>query len=63
MLESKLDFAHLEEVYDLLADGIDAAGPENVTQFLTKVALGMASQTDDIANVRAVIEASSRDLG
>lgn len=62
MLESELAFAHLEEVYDLLADGIDQAGEDKAAVFLSKVALGLASQIQDVERIRAVIAASLKDL-
>jgi hypothetical protein len=62
VIESKLPFAELEEAYDLIARGIDQAGEAKAPLFLAKLALALASQLSDGAALRAMIEASLKDL-
>ena len=63
MLTSTLPFANLEDAYDLIAAGIDGAGKDKANLFLAKLALALASQVSDPAQIRAAISASLKDLG
>lgn len=58
----KLPFEDLEQVYDLLAAGIDAAGPEKEALFLAKLCLTLAHGTGDLATVERAIEIAKADL-
>lgn len=52
--------ADLEDVYEALAAGIDAAGPEREAFYLAKVALLLAERIGDPAEVlKALREAAS----
>ena len=63
MLEKKLTTAGLENVYDLIAQGIDQAGEANARLFLAKLSLALANLSGDPAAVRQAVEAALRDLG
>jgi len=62
MSNPTLSVASLEVIYDCLADAINAAGEEKDALFLTKLALLMANQLGDEAQVRALIEQALQDL-
>jgi hypothetical protein len=47
-----MPFAELEEVYELLADGIDRAGPRHETLFLARLAMLLAHRLGDLDSVR-----------
>ncbi|MBT8446568.1 MAG: hypothetical protein KJO38_05450 [Gammaproteobacteria bacterium] len=55
-----LPFAELEQLYDALADAIDAAGPEREMLLLTRLALIMAHLDGDAQRFRAAL-AMARD--
>lgn len=57
-----LNIAGLEQVYDALANAIDAAGPEKTALFLVKLALLQANAIGDLQQVQAHIEAALKDL-
>jgi hypothetical protein len=57
-----LNIAGLEQVYDALANAIDAAGPEKTELFLVKLALLQANAEGDPQRVQAHIEAALKDL-
>jgi hypothetical protein len=57
-----LNIAGLEQVYDALANAIDAAGPEKTELFLVKLALLQANVIGDPQRVQAHIEAALKDL-
>jgi hypothetical protein len=58
----ELSFEELERIYGLLAEGIDAAGPEREALFLSKLALILARRIGDPDAVAAAIEAARQDL-
>lgn len=62
MISGKLTTAELEETYDLIAAGVDAAGPEKASLFLAKLALALAAISGDMALVRDAVDAAQRDL-
>ncbi|MEY4737506.1 MAG: hypothetical protein RL302_1825 [Pseudomonadota bacterium] len=57
-----LNIAGLEQVYDALANAIDAAGPEKTELFLVKLALLQANVIGDPQRVQTHIEAALKDL-
>jgi hypothetical protein len=57
-----LNIAGLEQVYDALANAIDAAGPEKTALFLVKLALLQANADGNPERVQAHIEAALKDL-
>jgi hypothetical protein len=63
MIEKKLTTAELEEVYDLIAGGIDRAGEVNAKLFLAKLSLALANRIGNTADVTQAVEAALRDLG
>ena len=63
MLDKKLTTAALEDVYDLIAQGVDQAGEANAKLFLAKLSLSLANLLDDPAAIRQAVEAALRDLG
>ena len=62
MIERKMTTAALEEVYDLIADGIDQAGEVKAKLFLAKLCIALANLVGDTQEVRRAVEAASRDL-
>lgn len=48
----EMPFSDLEEVYELLADGIDRAGPQREAVFLAKLAMLLAHRLGDPVSVR-----------
>ena len=62
MIEKKLTTAALEEIYDLIADGIDHAGEARAQLFLAKLCLALANLVADTAEVKQAVEAALRDL-
>lgn len=52
----------MEAVWEALAGGLDRAGPEAETLFLSKLALLLADALGDRAGVEHLIEAALRDL-
>ena len=57
-----LPFHDLEDVYDLLAEAIDRAGPDHETLYLTKLALVLGHFLGDKARISEAIEIAGRDL-
>jgi len=57
-----LSITELEEVYDELAQAIDAAGPEKAQLFLVKLALLDAQALGDVEAFRRNLSAALRDL-
>lgn len=51
----------MEDVFEALAAGIDAAGPEREAFFLSKVALLLAHELADPARALALIAAAQAD--
>ncbi|MGO8830379.1 MAG: DUF2783 domain-containing protein [Steroidobacteraceae bacterium] len=62
MIEQRLTIAALEQVYDVIADGIDRAGDAKAKLFLAKLCLALANLVGDAAQVRQAAEAALRDL-
>jgi hypothetical protein len=62
MIEKKLGNPQLEDVFDLVAEAIDAAGEEKRALFLAKLALALANMLGDPAALRQAVTAASRDL-
>ncbi|MGO9426837.1 MAG: DUF2783 domain-containing protein [Steroidobacteraceae bacterium] len=62
MIEQRLTIAALEQVYDVIADGIDQAGDAKAKLFLAKLCLALANLVGDAAQVRQAAEAALRDL-
>ncbi len=59
---SPLTIPQLENVYDLLADAIDQAGPQCSELFLTKLCLLLANQLGDDAVVLEHVRSALADL-
>lgn len=57
-----LTVPQLESVYDTLAEGIDQAGSEQATLFLTKLCLLQANQAGDEAAFSALVKLALADL-
>ncbi len=62
MIEKKMSVNDLERVYDLIAEGIDRAGPGKTDLFLAKLALALANLVDDRDAVADAVLAAGRDL-
>jgi hypothetical protein len=62
MIDKKLTTAAIEEIYDLVAAGIDRAGEAKAKLFLAKLCLALANQVGDIKEVTQAIDAALRDL-
>lgn len=52
----------MEAVWEALAGGLDRAGPEAETLFLSKLALLLADALGDRHRVEQLVEAALRDL-
>lgn len=59
-MKQTLEFAELEQVYDLLAEAIDEAGPEQEAVFLAKLALLLARQVPDVDCIREAVATALR---
>jgi hypothetical protein len=62
MIEKKLSNAGIEEVYDLIAAGIDQAGEAKAKLFLAKLCLALANLVGDTLAVKQSVDAALRDL-
>lgn len=62
MIESRLDEAALERVYDAIAEAIDRVGDGQEATFLAKLALVLAARVGDEAAISGAITAAARDL-
>lgn len=62
MLPKRLDTAGLEEVYDRLAEALDAVPADKRVLFLAKLSLALANLLGDAAGFAAALEAARRDL-
>lgn len=51
-----LSQSELEEAYDLIAEAIDRAGPQNESLFLVKLCLALANDARDVAAVRRAVD-------
>jgi len=61
-MTSSLSTADLEQLYDRLAEAMDAAGPEKTPLMLVKLALLAAERIGDAALFTSLIEDAGRDL-
>lgn len=61
-MTSGLSQAELEEAYDLIAEAIDGAGPQNESLFLAKLCLALAHQAKDAAAVRRAIDIAKNEM-
>jgi hypothetical protein len=61
-MTTTLSTADLEQLYDRLAEAIDAAGPDKAPLLLTKLALLAAERIGDAALFKALIADAGRDL-
>ncbi|MFT7593404.1 MAG: hypothetical protein ACI8R4_000717 [Paracoccaceae bacterium] len=52
----------IETVYEAIALGIDAAGPQKAELFLAKLALLLARDTGDVEKTRTRIAEASKNL-
>lgn len=62
MMQTTLDIAGLETVYDQLATAIDAVGSEKSELLLVKLALLAANQLGDAGQFAEMLAAAQRDL-
>lgn len=62
MMQTTLDIAGLETVYDQLANAIDAVGSEKSELLLVKLALLAANQLGDAGQFTDMLAAAQRDL-
>ena len=62
MIDKRLTTAELERAYELIAAGIDAAGPVKAQLFLAKLAFTLANLLGDAQAVAGAIEVAARDL-
>lgn len=62
-MKQTLEFAELEQVYDLLAEAIDAAGPERESLFLARLALLLSHEIPDLERVRKLIAVAAGSRG
>lgn len=61
-LPSSLSVADLEQVYDVLANAIDQAGPEKSELFLVKLALLQAGAAGSAQAFQGQVSAALQDL-
>ena len=57
-----LETTALEQVYDALADGIDAAGPRDEALFLARLVLLLANQLSDVQAFTRAVQAALAGL-
>lgn len=62
MIDKKLSNAAIEEVYDLIAAGIDQAGEAKAKLYLAKLCLALANQVGDTLEIKQSVDAALRDL-
>jgi hypothetical protein len=62
MIEQKMSITEIERVYDLIAAGIDQAGPDKTPLFLAKLSLALANLLGDSQAVANAVRAAGRDL-
>lgn len=62
MLPKRLSTAGLEEVYDRLAETLDALPEERRLLFLAKLSLALANLVEDPAEIMAALAAAAREL-
>jgi hypothetical protein len=59
-MKKPLEFAELEQVYDLVAQAIDALGQENEALFLSKLVITLAHRVGDLESVGDAVRIASR---
>lgn len=59
---AELAVEELEEVWELLAEAVDRAGPEREALFLSKLAVLLADALGDRERVGRLVEAALEDL-
>ena len=59
---SKLPFSDLELVYDELAGAIDAARVADTPKMLTKLALLLSAEIEDLSVIQKAIRTAQEDL-
>jgi len=57
-----LDVPSLEDAFDLIAEGVDEAGPDNERLYLAKLALTLAHRLGDLEAVRDAVRTALTDL-
>ena len=62
MIAKRMSTGEIERVYDLIAEGIDEAGPDKSELFLAKLSLALANLTGDSEQVANAVLAAGRDL-
>ena len=62
MIEKKMSIIEIEQLYDLIAEGIDKAGPDKMALFLAKLSLALANLVGDGKAVADAVLAAGRDL-
>ena len=62
MIEKKMTVIELEQIYDLIAEGIDKAGPDKMALFLAKLSLALANLSGDGKAVAGAVLSAGRDL-
>lgn len=62
MIAKRMSTGEIERVYDLIAEGIDKAGPDKSELFLTKLSVALANLTGDSEQVANAVLAAGRDL-
>ena len=61
-MSTTLEFKDLEKVYDLVAEAIDAAGPEKEALLLSKLCLTLAHHIADIETIEKAVVIAKTDL-
>jgi hypothetical protein len=62
MMAQATNIIEIERIYDLIAEGIDNAGPGNTELFLAKLSLALANLVGDSVQVSAAVTMAGRDL-
>ena len=62
MIEQRMGITDIERVYDLIAEGVDRAGPDKSELFLAKLSLALANLVGDSEAVANAVLAAGRDL-
>jgi len=62
MIDKKMSIIEIEQVYDLIAEGIDKAGADKMALFLAKLSLALANLVGDTQAVANAVSAAGRDL-
>ena len=62
MIEQRMGIADIERVYDLIAEGVDRAGPDKSKLFLAKLSLALGNLLGDSEAVANAVLAAGRDL-